>query len=405
MATRSLVSAVTCPHCWHEFPPAQTRYVAEHESLRGDAVLGDSEALRFLPSRFDPKFRALDPMGSPCTRLACPRCHLEIPPSAVEVSQAIVSIIVAPASGKSVMLAAASFSLRSGLVVDGLDFVDAYPTLNDLTLELESTLFRSTEPDRPAMIAKTDLSGRLYRSFRIGDSSWMAPKPQLFNVARNGEARLLALYDNAGEHFLPGRDTAHEPVTRHLAASRALVFVVDPTQDPRVVAKLGGREAVQALGGGGSVEQRQDLVLIEAAGRMRRLRGLAASERLPVRLVLALAKADIWGPLADERLGLAPVDRPSVAVPSLKELESIHASCEAFLKSHIPELVATARALDPAFRLVPFSGLGRPPARRGTVDDRLSIRPCDVHPVWPAAPLVVALSEAEPSLLPEFVRG
>ena len=63
MATRSLVSAVTCPHCWHEFPPAQTRYVAEHESLRGDAVLGDSEALRFLPSRFDPKFRALDPMG------------------------------------------------------------------------------------------------------------------------------------------------------------------------------------------------------------------------------------------------------------------------------------------------------------------------------------------------------
>jgi hypothetical protein len=405
MATRSLVSAITCPHCWHEFPPSQTRYVAEHESLRGDAILGESEALRFLPSRFDPRFRAIDPMGSACTRLACPRCHLEVPPSIVEVPQAIVSIIGAPASGKSVMLAAASFSLRSGLVVDGLDFIDADPTLNDLTLELESTLFHSSAPERPTMIAKTDLSGRLYRSFRVGDSSWMAPKPQLFNIARRGASRLLALYDNAGEHFLPGRDAAHEPVTRHLAASRALVFVVDPTQDRRVVAKLGGVEAVRALGGGGGVEQRQDLVLIEAAGRLRRLRGLSASERLPVRLVLALAKADIWGPLADERLGVAPVDRPSVAMPSLGELESIHGSCEAFLKSHIPELVATARALDPAFRLVPFSGLGRPPAKCGAVDERLSIRPCDVHPVWPAAPLVVALAEAEPSLLPEFVRG
>ncbi len=93
-----------------------------------------------------------------------------------------------------------------------------------------------------------------------------------------------------------------------------------------------------------------------------------------------------------------------MAVPGIETLESIHSSCERFLKEHIPELLATARALDPGFRLVPFSGLGQPPSRGDVLDERLSIRPCDVHPVWPAAPLVVALAEAEPELLPEFVR-
>ena len=297
MSTRTLVSSVTCPHCWHEFPPAQVRFISEHEGLRGDAVLGDAAQLRFLPSRFDAQARAIDPLGAACTRLACKRCHLELPQPVIELPQTILSIVGAPACGKSVMLAAASFSLRSGLVVDGLDFLDADPTLNDLTVELESSLFRSSTPDQPTMIAKTDLSGRLYRSFRVDDASWTAPKPQLFVIGRNGERQLLALYDNAGEHFLPGRDLPHEPVTRHLAASRALVFVVDPTQDQRVIERLGGRETVQALGGAGSTEQRQDLVLIEAANRVRRLRQLGATERLPVRIVLALAKADIWGHL------------------------------------------------------------------------------------------------------------
>ena len=406
MPTRSLVSSVTCPHCWSEFQPAQVRYVSEHEALRGDSVLGEGAQLRFLPSRFDARGRAIDPLGTICSRMACRRCHLELPPSAVELPQTILSIVGAPACGKSVMLAAASFSLRSGLVVDGLDFLDADPTLNDLTLELEAALFRSATPDKPAMIAKTDLSGRLYRAFNLDDASWIAPRPQLFVLSRSGRRQLLCLYDNAGEHFLPGSDTPHQPVTRHLAASRALVFVVDPTQDQRVIERLGGREAVRALGGAGSTEQRQDLVLIEAANRVRRLRAMSAGEPLPFRIVLALAKADIWGHLAQPEIkadfGGAAV-RSSVAVPTIDVLEGVHAACSGFLSELMPEFLATARALDPKFRIVPFSGLGRPPARSDT-DAGLTIKPRDVRPVWPAAPIVVALAEAEPQMFPEYIR-
>ena len=406
MPTRTLVPSITCPHCWSEFPPAQIRFISEHEALRGDSVLGEDAQMRFLPSRFDAHGRAIDPLGTVCSRMACRRCHLELPPSALELPQTILSIVGAPGCGKSVMLAAATFSLRSGLVVDGLSFLDADPTLNDLTLELEASLFRSSTPDKPTMIAKTDLSGRLYRSFQIEDASWSAPKPQLFVCSRGARRQLLCLYDNAGEHFLPGRDTPHEPVTRHLAASRALVFVVDPTQDQRVVERLGGADVVRALGGAGNSDQRQDLVLIEAANRVRRLRAMSVNDPLPFRIVIALAKADIWGCLTEPEIradfGGVPV-KNTIAVPSLEVLEGAHAACVAFLQECMPELLATARALDPKFRIVPFSGLGRPPSR-SAVDSRLTICPRDVRPVWPAAPLVVALSEAEPHMFAEYVR-
>ncbi len=411
MALRTLVPSITCPHCWAEFPPAQVRYVSEHETLRGDSVLGEGAQMRFLPSRFDARGRAIDPAGSVCSRMACKRCHLELPPATVELPQTILSIVGAPACGKSVMLAAASFSLRSGLVVEGLDFLDADPTLNDLTLELEASLFRSSTPDQPTMIAKTELGGRLYREFQIEDATWMAPKPQLFVLARGQRRQLLCLYDNAGEHFLPGHDSAHEPVTRHLASSRALVFVVDPTQDQRVIERLGGRETVRARGGAGSTEQRQDLVLIEAANRVRRLRALGASEPLPFRIIIALAKADIWGGLTTPEIsagfGKAGVGeariKTALAVPELDVLESAHVVCSAFLTEHMPELLATARALDPKFRIVPFSGLGRAPSR-SSLELGLTICPRDVRPVWPAAPIVVALAEAEPLMFPEYVR-
>ena len=407
MSMRSLVSSINCPHCWTEFQPAQVRFISEHEALRGDPVLGDSEQLRFLASRFDARGRAIDPFGAPCTRMACVRCHLELPPALVEIPQTIVSVVGAPACGKSVMLAAASFSLRSGLVVDGLSYLDADTSLNDLTVELESSLFRSTTPDTPTMIAKTDLSGRLYRSFRSEDGVWTAPKPQLFELARADERRMLCLYDNAGEHFLPGRESPQEPVTRHLGVSRALVFVVDPTQDQRVVERLGGRDAVAAIGGGGTVEQRQDLVLIEAANRVRRLRGLSTRDPLPFRIVIALAKADIWSALAAPDLAAAfrgSSGRPSVAVPRAEVLSSVHRAAVRFLEDLMPELLATARALDPRFRVVPFSGLGQSPSW-DLAGSGLRIRPQDVRPIWPAAPLVVALSEAEPAMFAEYASS
>jgi hypothetical protein len=157
------------------------------------------------------------------------------------------------------------------------------------------------------------------------------------------------------------------------------------------------------VGGAGSIDQRQDLILIEVANRVRRLRGLSAYDRLPFRILLALSKADIWGavtepPIAADFGGFRAAQ--SIAVPPRDVLQRADATCRDFLARYMPELLATARALDPDVRIVPFSGLGTAPSS-ATMGARLAIRPRDVKPVWPAAPLVVALAEAEPALFPE----
>ncbi len=44
-------------------------------------------------------------------------------------------------------------------------------------------------------------------------------------------SRVLCLYDNAGEHFRPGGNRSTNPCADHLALSRAILFLFDPSQD------------------------------------------------------------------------------------------------------------------------------------------------------------------------------
>src|SRR5262249_39608822 len=133
------------------------------------------------------------------------------------------------------------------------------------------------------LIRKTELQGELYDTVAHGSQTVTYPRPYLFTMQpREGHphadsaqlARMLCLYDNAGEHFLPGQDTASSPVTRHLGRSRAILFVFDPTQDPRF------RVACRGSGTGGATHQagrlsRQETILNEAAARIRRHAGLS----------------------------------------------------------------------------------------------------------------------------------
>ena len=92
-------------------------------------------------------------------------------------------------------------------------------------------------------------------------------------------ARVLCVYDNAGESFLPGADTAASPVTRHLAQSRVLLFLFDPTQDMRFRRLCRGTtNDPQMLERSERLERerpvRQETILAEAAQRVRRSTGL-----------------------------------------------------------------------------------------------------------------------------------
>jgi hypothetical protein len=71
-----LLPRITCPHCWHRFPPDQILWESQHAELLGDTILGPEAASRFLPTRFAVDGSALDARGMQCQNLACPRCHL-----------------------------------------------------------------------------------------------------------------------------------------------------------------------------------------------------------------------------------------------------------------------------------------------------------------------------------------
>ena len=94
----------TCPICWLKFDRPDVLSIAIHDDLRGDPKLGDDAMLRFVPTEFNSKGQALDPMGLPTTDGACPHCHRKMPPGFMDVPHHIFSIVGAPSSGKSYYL-------------------------------------------------------------------------------------------------------------------------------------------------------------------------------------------------------------------------------------------------------------------------------------------------------------
>ena len=145
--------------------------------------MGEDEQQRFLPTRFDPQGKAIDVKGVPCKDLACPRCHLPIPRSLLEMKPLFISILGAPSSGKSYFLAAMTWQLRQTLR-DGfhLSFADADPLANQILSDYEATLFLNSNADSLVRLRKTEPEGELYQSVRFGTREVWYPRPFVFSV-------------------------------------------------------------------------------------------------------------------------------------------------------------------------------------------------------------------------------
>lgn len=416
-----MLAKTCCPYCWEEFETADVLWVAAHESLLGDALLGPDKPTRFLPSVFTLNGEAVDLMGMPCRYLACPHCHLIVPRAALEMAPVYFSVLGTPASGKSFFLAALSWQLRRLLATQfALDFSDADPSLNITLTEYERNLFIHPHSDRflplADIIRKTELTGAMYESVDYGGHSVRYSKPFLFVLRPNprhpyykqaGELqRLLCLYDNAGEHFLPGQDDPQAPVTWHLTRSQVWIYVFDPTADPRF------RSLIQQMyqNNSGDISyalspraERQDTVLLEAVARVRRLTRLSAGEQLDKLLVVAVSKADVWYPLIrEDRLyeqpwsqvrGLAGIDSDRIVRRSTL--------LEKLLSSYCPEVVGATRSNFTRVAYVPISALGRLPQPVRGHDGRIvpAVRPQEVRPWGVEVPFLLGLAHALPNSL------
>lgn len=402
----SVLPRITCPHCWHVFPIDELLWVSRHAELLGDPVLGADAPLRFRPSRFTAGGDALDARDNPCQVLACPRCHLTIPRAMTQLPPLYVSLIGAPASGKSYFLASMAWEMRR-LMRDrfGVSFTDADALFNQSLHENEETLFLSHNPDALVSIRKTELQGAMYDQIRLGEQIVQLPKPLLFTMRSTREregssgtgssqTRMMCLYDNAGEHYQPGMDTVSMPGTQHLAKSRVLWFLFDPTQNARF------REQCRSLSQdpqlrGLARTQRQEVLLNEAADRIRRYSGLGAGEKHDRPLIVLVSKADIWSQLlgvqlSREPLATDPGDR-SLSAVDVDRVEKVSAGLRELLFTLTPEFVAAAEDFCRHVVYIPVSALGRGPE----IDDHgsLGIRPRDIQPQWVTVPALYMLAK------------
>lgn len=407
-----LVREVVCPNCWDRFPPERSLFIAQHADLYGDRLLGDNARTRFLPSRFHPDGRAIDPLNSLCHETACPRCHLPVPRNLLEHPTIFLSMFGAPGSGKSYLLAAMMHTLRRLLAPSfGVSISDADPQANLPLHAYEDTLFGDSADGSLVKLEKTKLEGDPYHAVDYGDRVLLYPKPFFLQVGpvaghphvaeSESLTRTICLYDNAGESFEPGRDVLDNPATQHLARAEALLFVFDPLQHAEVRRRLPAdaglieRQDTRAT--------RQDVLLAEVASRVRRYHQLPAGGRHDRPLIVAVSKFDVWQSLFGGRRMPEPWrSRPGgepVPYPRSR-IEMVSGRLRELLQGLAPEIVATAESFVPPERI-----LYLPVAAAGTNVSRseaggLGHVAGSLDPMWAEVPLVHVLADRLPRLIP-----
>jgi hypothetical protein len=222
-------------------------------------------------------------------------------------------------------------------------------------------------------------------------------------------ARLLCLYDNAGENFLPGEDTVLQPGTQHLAHSSILFFLFDPTQqhDFRVACR-GVSDDPQLKES--AARHRQDLILIEAAARIRTHTGLSQHQKHPRPLIVVVTKCDVWSRLIGPQW-LNEIDfirqQNGEAALNLSAVAQTSKQVRGLLRQYAPEIVDAAEGFANEVVYLPASALGRspvepnaPPQASGSAasgseaEDRTSglrIRAKDIQPYFVEVPMLYAL--------------
>ncbi len=415
---RPLLAQVKCPHCWNVFPPDQALWIAEHPDLTGDTRLGTDHPQRFLPTRFTVEGAAIDTRGFTCHGLACPKCHLSVPRPMFEMRQVFASIFGAPACGKSYFLTSMTWRLREVLPKRfSIAFNDIDSVLNHRLQDYESQQFLNAAQDELVAIEKTQTHGDLYDTVLFGDQAVNYPCPFVFSLmplekhpnfkSAGKMSRILCLYDNAGESFLPGEDTAASPVTRHLALSRVLMFLFDPTQDIRFRRACRGKtsdpqmkERTERLDRERPV--RQETILTEAAQRVRRYVGLGHNKRHSRPLIVVITKFDSWSSLLKKKELPSPWisdSRRSLCAMDFNVIEALSQTLRSLLWKVSPEIVSAAESFAKEVIYIPVSATGHHP-ESDPKTGALGIRPKDIRPIWAEVPLLYTMARWMHGLVP-----
>lgn len=393
----------TCPVCWFKFDRGDSMNISIHASLRGDSVLGEEHMQRFLASRFNDRGQALDAMGLVAPEIACPHCRRKLPPNFLDQPHHIFSIVGAPSSGKSYYLSVLIKKMQDvSFKHFGVTFRDAAPSENAVLNDMRNHLFSAGTPEE-AYLAKTDLEGALYETLPRQGRQVRLPKPFIFRLSdrdSSEEGFSIVFYDNAGEHFEPGRNSADSPGAQHIAVASGIFFLFDPLYNPEFRRKLTGQSDPQ-------LEQRrndqQDILLAESETRIKEILGLSASEKIATPLAVIAGKSDAWMQLlGDKPLMPSVVTGENGPRVSLGNLSANSERVRNLLLEICPSIVANAEAISSEVHYFPASPLGHPPVQFKDSQGQLRIGPdpTKLDPQMVEDATLWVLSKIAPSMFP-----
>lgn len=374
--------ALLCPHCWVKFDLGDMMHVTMHDELRGDSILGEDAAQRFLATNFDDDGNALDPMGLPCMDTACPNCRNTLPVNFVSSKYRILSVVGNASAGKSYYLAVMSRVLPRVLISSyGIRMQDADPTANAPLTEMRSRLFGGANADEVAL-DKTQLGGAMYTEvFRHGKHVSM-PRPFSFLVEgedSDDEAEGLIFYDNAGEHFQPGITLQDSPGALHVAYSSGVLFLFDPLRNHDFRQLLSGHADPQVEA---PMNDIQAVILSEMRNRIAKVHGQAFDRLNRKPFAFILGKLDAWEHLLDGEL------MPCLKEDRLDEEAVDHNSklVRQLLMRVCPEAVANAESLTKEIKYFPVTSFGHTPIR--TESGSIAPIPQEIAPKYVEAPVL-----------------
>jgi hypothetical protein len=393
----------TCPVCWFRFDRGDVMNIAVHASLRGDTILGEEHMQRFLASRFNDRGQALDAMGISAPETACPHCRRKLPPNFLDQPHHIFSIVGAPSSGKSYYLSVLIKMMQDvAFKRFGVTFRDAAPSENAVLNDMRNHLFSAGTPEE-AYLAKTDLEGALYETLPRQGRQVRLPKPFVYRMTareRGEDGFSIVFYDNAGEHFEPGRNSADSPGAQHIAVASGIFFLFDPLYSPEFRRKLEGHADPQLAQ---RRSDQQDILLAESETRIKEILGLSSSERISTPLAVIAGKSDAWL----QMLGGEPL------LPTLEQdsegcrirIDHIQANSDrvrSLLLSISPSIVANAEAISSDVMFFAASPLGHPPVQFKDSEGHLRIGPDPekLNPQRVEDATLWVLSKIAPSMFP-----
>jgi hypothetical protein len=352
----------TCPVCWFRFDRGDVMNIAVHADLRGDPILGEEHMLRYYATRFNDRHQALDAMGLSSPECACPHCRRRLPPGFLDQPHHIFSIVGAPSSGKSYYLSVLVKLMQSTLFKNfSATFRDAAPDDNAVLNDMRNHLFSASKPE-DAYLAKTELEGALYETLPRQGRLVKLPKPFVFLISSRkapDDGFSIVFYDNAGEHFEPGSNTADSPGAQHISVASGIFFLFDPLYNPDFKARIKSKEDPQLR------QQRndqQDVILSESEVRIKQILGLTTTERVATPMAVIVGKSDAWIDL----LGPEPLlplfgKREGETIVLTSNIDKNSDRIRDLLLDVCPAIIANAEEISSNVRFFASSPLGHPP--------------------------------------------